>query len=101
MKGWGPKSSVCPSKPGKPNFLGGISRDFAGISRAFLKSLSQRSFCCDPSRHLQESPGPPGPKSQKSLKKGPFGGLEKSLEKYPKKSKNIDFRTFLGIFSVF
>ena len=28
-----------------------------------------------------------------------WGGLEKSLEKYPKKSKNIDFRTFLGIFS--
>ena len=53
---------------------------------------------CDPSRHLQESPGPPGPKSQKSLKKGIFGGLEKSLEKYPKKSKNIDFQTFLGIF---
>ena len=32
-KGWGPKSSVCPSKPGKSNFFGGISRDFAGISR--------------------------------------------------------------------
>ena len=23
-KGWGPKSSVCPSQPGKSNFLGGI-----------------------------------------------------------------------------
>ena len=23
MKGWGPKSSVCPSKPGKSNFFGG------------------------------------------------------------------------------
>ena len=31
VKGWGPKSSVCPSKPGKPNFSGGISRDFADI----------------------------------------------------------------------
>ena len=31
MKGWGPKRSVCPSKPGKPNFFGGISWDFAGI----------------------------------------------------------------------
>ena len=31
VKGWGPKSSVCPSKPGKPNFLGGMSWDFAGI----------------------------------------------------------------------
>ena len=26
---WGPKSSVCPSKPGKSTFWGGISRDFA------------------------------------------------------------------------
>ena len=25
VKGWGPKSSVCPSKPGKSNFFGGIS----------------------------------------------------------------------------
>ena len=27
MKGWGPKSSVCPSKPGKSNFFDGICRD--------------------------------------------------------------------------
>ena len=26
VKGWGPKSLVCPSKPGKSNFFGGISR---------------------------------------------------------------------------
>ena len=32
VKGWGPKSSACPSKPGKPNFFGGISRDFAGMA---------------------------------------------------------------------
>ena len=37
--GWGPKSSVCPSKPGKSNFLGGISRDFAGKTRRCPKSL--------------------------------------------------------------
>ena len=43
-KGWGPKSSVCPSKPGKSNFLGGISRDFAGISRGCPKSLRKKSF---------------------------------------------------------
>ena len=30
MKGWGPKSSVCPSKPGKSNFWG---RDIAGFCR--------------------------------------------------------------------
>ena len=29
----GPKSSVCPSKAGTSNFLGGMSRNFAGISR--------------------------------------------------------------------
>ena len=45
--------------------------------------------------------GPSGPKSQKSLKKGLLGDLEKSLKKYPKKSQNIDFRTFLGIFALF
>ena len=34
MKGWGPKSSVCLSKPTEnQTFFGGISRDFAGISR--------------------------------------------------------------------
>ena len=41
-KGWGPKSSVCPSKPGKSNFFGGISRDFAGISRGCPKSLRKK-----------------------------------------------------------
>ena len=32
MKGWGPKSSVCPSKPRENKPFGGISRDFAGNS---------------------------------------------------------------------
>ena len=45
--------------------------------------------------------GPSGPEIAKKSHKGFFGGLEKSLKKYPKKSKNTDFRTFLGIFSVF
>ena len=45
VKGWGPKSSVCPSKPGKPNFFGGISRDFAGMSRRCPKSLRKKSLC--------------------------------------------------------
>ena len=43
-KGWGPKSSVCPSKPGKSNFFRGISRDFAGISRNCPKSLRKKEF---------------------------------------------------------
>ena len=45
VKGWGPKSSACPSKPGKSNFLGGISRDFAGISRRCPKSLRKKGLC--------------------------------------------------------
>ena len=39
VKGWGPKTSVCPSKPRESNFFGGISRDFAGISWNRPKSL--------------------------------------------------------------
>ena len=42
MKGWGPKSSACPSKPRESNFFGGISRDFAGISRKRPKSLRKK-----------------------------------------------------------
>ena len=41
-RGGGAKSSVCPSKPGKPNFLGGISRDFAGTSQSRPKTKSLR-----------------------------------------------------------
>ena len=41
VKGWGAKSSVCPSKPGKSNVLGGISRDFARTSQRSPKSSSK------------------------------------------------------------
>ena len=41
-KGWGPKSSVCPSKSGKSNVLGGISGLIAGISRRCPKSLIKK-----------------------------------------------------------
>ena len=44
VNGWGPKSSIRPSKPGKSNFLGRISRDFAGISRNRPKSL-RKNIC--------------------------------------------------------
>ena len=57
---------------------------------------------------LQESPGPPGPKSQKSLEKSLFGGPQKSPKKYAKESKNtrkgpenwyfLTFRVFFGAF---
>ena len=39
--------------------------------------------------------------AKKISKKGHFGGPQKSLKKYPEKSKNTDFRTFLGIFRFF
>ena len=45
VKGWGPKSSVCPSKPRETKIFGGISRDFAGISRRCPKSLRKKSLC--------------------------------------------------------
>ena len=44
MKGWRPKSSICSSKPRESNFFGGISRDFAGISRKRPKSLRKKMF---------------------------------------------------------
>ena len=67
-----------------------------------------RGFVCDPSDHLQESPGPPGPKSQKSLKKSLFGGLQKKSPKIPEKAKKytkldflVYFLAFSGIFGDF
>ena len=44
VKVWGPKSWVCPLKPGKSNFLGGICRDFAGIGRRCPKNLRKIKF---------------------------------------------------------
>ena len=44
VNGWGPKSSIRPSNPGKSNLLGGISREFAGISRGRPKSLRKKSL---------------------------------------------------------
>ena len=41
----GPKSSVRPSKPGKSNFLAGMSRDFAGISWRCPTSSRNEKVC--------------------------------------------------------
>ena len=42
-KGWGPKKfRYVPSKPRESYFFGGISRDFAGISRSCPKSLRKK-----------------------------------------------------------
>ena len=45
VKGWGPKSSVCPAKLRETKLFGGISRDFAGISQGCPKSLRKKSLC--------------------------------------------------------
>ena len=44
VKGWVPKSSVCPSKPGKSDFFGGISRDFAGISGRCPEKFEKKNY---------------------------------------------------------
>ena len=63
---------------------------------------------CDPSDHLQESPGPQRPKAQKSLKKSLFRGFTKKSPKIPEKVKKHPetpkfghFLTFSGIFGDF
>ena len=65
-------------------------------------SFSNFAYRCDPSRHLQESPGPQEPEIAKESQKGSFWGSgeksqkipEKSLKipkKYPKRSENRSF----------
>ena len=57
---------------------------------------------CDPSRHLQESPGPPGPKLQKSLKMVFFGVWRKNVSKNTRKSLKIPiFEPFWVCFRYF
>ena len=51
VNGWGPKTSVCPSKSRETKLFGGVPRDFAGVSRGCTKSLRknvcvQFSFSC-------------------------------------------------------
>ena len=45
VKGWGPKSSVCPSKPGKPNFLGRMPGILPGYPRVARKVWKNKSLC--------------------------------------------------------
>ena len=45
MKGWGPKSLVCPSKPKETNIFGGISRDSCQDIPGAPKSLRNKSLC--------------------------------------------------------
>ena len=59
---------------------------------------------CDPSRHLQESPGPPSPKSQKRSEKESFLAVRQKTPKIPQKSKNdpkVQFSEFWGPFLTF
>ena len=45
VKGWGSKNSVCPSKPAENKLFGGVSQNFAGISRGCPNSLSAQNLC--------------------------------------------------------
>ena len=73
--------------------------------RYTLLGLSLDCDSCDPSRHLQEYPGPPGPKSQKNVSKKVLWGVgrkvprntRKSL-KIPKKVRKLVFLDFFGYF---
>ena len=56
---------------------------------------------CDPSDHLQESPGPPGPKSQKTSQKESFWGSAKKSPKIPEKVKNDLKKSNFGVFLTF
>ena len=47
-RGGGQKVRYVPRNTGKSNFLGGISQDFAGISRRCPKSLRNKSLCSIP-----------------------------------------------------
>ena len=44
MKGGGQKVRYIPRNQGNQTFLGGISRDFAGISRRYPKSLRKKKL---------------------------------------------------------
>ena len=48
MKGWGPKSSVCPSKPRESNFFGGdipgFCRDIPEAPEKFEKKMFGFNF---------------------------------------------------------
>ena len=46
VKGWGPKSSACPSKPGKSNCFGGISRQkLPGYPGGARKVREKKGLC--------------------------------------------------------
>ena len=50
VKGWEPKSSVCPSRPRETNISGGMSQDSCRDIRGRPRSLRKKSLCsiCGP-----------------------------------------------------
>ena len=44
MKGWGPKSSVCPSKPRETKLFGRVSRDFCRVIPEVPQKFEKREF---------------------------------------------------------
>ena len=68
MKGWGQKSSVHPSKPGRSNFFGGISEILLGYpgsvrkvweKKVCVQFLSQRNYIRPPPPPSPPTPPPP------------------------------------------
>ena len=45
VKGWGPKSSVCPSKPWETKLFGGISPDFCRDIPGAPEKFEKKSLC--------------------------------------------------------
>ena len=44
VKGWGSKSSVCPSKSRETKVFGGMSQDFGGISWGAPEKFEKKKF---------------------------------------------------------
>ena len=77
MKGWGPKSSVCPSKHRKTKHFGRISQDFAGISEGRPKNLRKNCSCsisgpCSMTYPMQFPPPPHWTAVRSRVKMEPF-----------------------------
>ena len=53
MKGWGLRSSVCPSKPRETKLFGGISRDFCRDVLGAPEKFEKKKFVLN-SRPLQQ-----------------------------------------------
>ena len=71
VKGWGPKTSVCPSKKGKPNLLAGypgVCRDIPGVPQKLEKQVCIK-FLAPKIAKRRAAIGIQNPKPRNSLNK--------------------------------